>query len=238
MQGVRGQQCVRAGHDTNDAPRTAAFVRILRSFAVFAAQDDTLLGTSPLIAAMPRQDPSPSARLRMTALSALSPQSSVLTPICDKLREMRFVRYWVPPILWSASILAASSDLFSAGHTRILLLELFRRALGHPLREDVFAIVHELGRKCGHLTAYGIAAALNYRGLRQGSPDWSAKSAIAAILMAAALGAADEAHQALVPSRTGTPLDVLIDTCGATLALLIVYSAAIRGARRGVTLGK
>jgi VanZ family protein len=46
-----------------------------------------------------------------------------------------------------------------------------------------------------------------------------------AVLIAIAVAAIDEFHQSFVPSRTGTPLDVVIDGCGAILAQLMVRAA-------------
>ncbi|MEO8034693.1 MAG: VanZ family protein [Acidobacteriota bacterium] len=149
---------------------------------------------------------------------------------------MRSLRYWLPAVLWSCMILAASTDLFSAAQTGSLLDQAIRLVLGHSLPAPLFALVHELGRKCGHISAYGIASALYYRAIRKGARGWSSGAAVIAIALAAALGSIDETHQSFIPSRSGTPADVAIDTLGAILAQLIIYRVAIPLARRGVTL--
>ena len=56
---------------------------------------------------------------------------------------------------------------------------------------------------------------------------------VTAVLIAIAVAAADETHQAFVPSRTASPLDVLIDTCGAVLAQIAVFHRSSRPPRGG-----
>lgn len=131
---------------------------------------------------------------------------------------MKRLRYWLPLLLWTAAILGASIDLFSAGHTDSLTQRIAAAILGHPLAPETLAIVQVVTRKLGHLTAYGLLGWLAFRafrGERQGArTSWM----IAAVAYAIAIAAVDELHQSFVPSRTGTPIDVLIDACGATLA--------------------
>jgi VanZ family protein len=47
--------------------------------------------------------------------------------------------------------------------------------------------------------------------------------ALLALLGTAMTASADELHQALLPGRTGTPWDVLIDCSGAITLQLVVY---------------
>jgi VanZ family protein len=124
----------------------------------------------------------------------------------------------LPPILWSGVILAASSDLFSSSHTGNVLGEVLTWIVGHPLTESSFELLHFLLRKTAHLTAYGILGALWLRAIRSGRSGWSWNWAASAVALAAAVALIDEWHQTFVPSRTGTRIDVLIDTIGAAIA--------------------
>jgi len=82
-------------------------------------------------------------------------------------------------------------------------------------------------RKGAHLAEYGILAALIWRGLRSTglSPDhaWNWRLARLAVCLAALYAATDELHQSLVPSRTGSATDILIDSVGAILGALILH---------------
>lgn len=136
------------------------------------------------------------------------------------------MRRWLPAIVWSAAILLASFDLFSASHSGGMLQRIILAVLGRPLDPETFARLHFLIRKASHVTEYAIASALYFRALTK-------RRALGAIALAALLASVDEFHQSFVPSRTGTPADVLIDVAGATLAqLLIAIVTAWRNRRR------
>lgn len=134
---------------------------------------------------------------------------------------MRRARYWIPPAVWTAVILIASSDLFSAPHTGFLLQTVSTFLLGHPLSREAFETVHFLIRKTAHLTEYGILGALLFRAVRAGRGGWQWRWAIAAVVIAVSVASVDEWRQTFVPSRTGKPQDVAIDAAGAALAQLI-----------------
>jgi len=123
---------------------------------------------------------------------------------------------WLPPILWTAVVLAASSDLFSAQHTGSLFALAFARLFGHAPAGTWFDIVHVVIRKAAHLTEYGILGVLWLRALRR---DASLKWAVMAVAIAAAVATLDELHQSFIPSRGASPYDVLLDIAGAALTV-------------------
>ena len=135
------------------------------------------------------------------------------------------VRYWLPAIAWAALILTASSDLFSSGHTGAILETIITAILGHPLPAHQFETIHAAIRKAAHLTEYGILGALLFRAIRADRSGWHVRWAAGAVLVAACVASIDEWHQTFVPSRTGNPMDVLIDTVGATLAQGLIRAA-------------
>jgi len=51
---------------------------------------------------------------------------------------------------------------------------------------------------------------------------------LVAALASAIFAASDEFHQSFVPSRTGSPNDVMIDICGALAGLAICWMFASR----------
>lgn len=125
---------------------------------------------------------------------------------------MRFI----PAVLCTTVILAASSDLFSAAHTGGLL----RTLLGHVVAPAALETVNAVLRKLGHVTAYGLHAYLWLRAFR-GERAWETRLAVWAVVITFAVAATDEFHQSFIPSRGGSPFDVLLDTCGAALAVLL-----------------
>jgi VanZ family protein len=132
-----------------------------------------------------------------------------------------FVRYWLPVILWTAVITLASTDEFSARNTGNVIEKVITAILGHPLPPEQFDPLHFVIRKLAHLTEYGILGALAFRACRAGERGWNAKWALTAVAVALAVAVGDEFHQRFVPTRTASPIDVMIDTAGATISQIV-----------------
>ncbi len=107
---------------------------------------------------------------------------------------MRSVSRFAPPILLMAVIFALSAqpDLNSGLGTWDTIL-----------------------RKCAHMAEFGLLWFLWWRALGHGN-----RAVPAAIAIAYAI--TDEVHQTFVQGRHGAPLDVLIDSAGVLLAILVV----------------
>jgi VanZ family protein len=123
-----------------------------------------------------------------------------------------------PSLAWTALVLFLGSIYFGADHTRVLLLPILRAlapVTGMPVHE-----LHTVVRKAAHVTEYAVLAALWFRALawRRGAvtASWLA------LCLCLTCAVIDEAHQALVPNRTGSARDVVIDATGAVVALGIV----------------
>jgi VanZ family protein len=139
----------------------------------------------------------------------------------------RTITYWLPPMLWTAIILMASTDLFSSAHTGSVLEHILVRLLGHPIAPATLNTMNFLMRKSAHLMEYGILGALAFRALRGDRKSWSARWAIGAIVLATCIASIDEIHQTFVPSRTGTWHDVVLDAAGATVAQILIRAAQV-----------
>lgn len=130
----------------------------------------------------------------------------------------KILRYWLPVGAWMALISALSTDTFNAELSRGILGSLLLSFLP-DLSPETIALADTLVRKLAHLVEYFTLTLLLYRGFRQDARDgqhwrWALLS------LAAAVGVAtlDEIHQTLETRRSGTVLDVALDTVGALIA--------------------
>src|SRR5438093_4581488 len=80
----------------------------------------------------------------------------------------RFLKHWLPVLVWIAVIFVGSSDLMSAEHTSRFLGP-FLRWLKPDVTADAIAKVQLFVRKVAHLTEYAILAILLWRALRRGT---------------------------------------------------------------------
>jgi VanZ family protein len=124
---------------------------------------------------------------------------------------------WAPPIVWTAVVLVMSSASFNAYNTGAVLQPLLTWLVPWLTAEHL-RLLHGLVRKAAHLTEYAILAALWFRAFTRTatSPTTAAWLALA---VSVACAVVDETHQALVPTRTGSAGDVMIDAVGALAAL-------------------
>jgi VanZ family protein len=134
-----------------------------------------------------------------------------------------FARYWLPPLAWMALIWSVSSDVGSTDHSAGFVTWIASVLLPWATADQV-RLVHLVIRKVGHLIEYAILAALWFQTLYSGRRLPSMSSALAALAISVAWAIVDEVHQSFVPSRTGSSLDVILDSTGATLALLILFT--------------
>lgn len=138
-----------------------------------------------------------------------------------------FARYWLPPLAWMALIWSISSDLGSTDHSAgpfaWIATVLFPWAT--PAQID---LAHLIVRKIGHMVEYAILTALWFRTLYAGRGFPFGSSALLALTISVAWAITDEVHQSFVPSRTGSVLDVIIDSTGAILCLLLVRRRTTR----------
>jgi VanZ family protein len=125
---------------------------------------------------------------------------------------------WLPPVAWTAVVLAMSSGEFSAENTGSvlgpLLAWLFPWLTPHHLDT-----IHGLVRKLGHFIEYAILAALWFRALAR-SRMGRTPAAWAALAVSVACAVLDESLQAGVPTRTGSVADVALDSFGALAAIV------------------
>lgn len=142
-----------------------------------------------------------------------------------KLRH--FIHHWLPVLAWMLVIFAASTDMMSAEHTSRFIGP-FLRWLLPDISPATIASVQLLVRKAAHLTEYAVLGALFARAFLRGHGKTTARYALLTWLICLAWAALDEFHQTFVASRTGSPIDVMIDATGALAGLGIYWLATRR----------
>ncbi len=120
-----------------------------------------------------------------------------------KKKMIKKIIYWAPPLIWMGIIFYLSSKPRFTATGEVL--------------ED-FLIFKTL-----HMGEYGLLALLIFNALyntvTQNFYNAIRLSWVFSILYAAT----DEFHQIFIPTRSGTPRDIVIDALGITLVLYIVY---------------
>ena len=138
-----------------------------------------------------------------------------------------FLRYWLPVLLWMALIFTASADAKSYQHSSTLFEPLLHW-LFPRMPQPTVELLHHLFRKCGHLTEYAVLGLILWRAIHK--PDkknpraWRWDEAGLALAVVFLYAASDEFHQIFVPARTPLISDVMIDTLGGGIGLLLLWT--------------
>jgi VanZ family protein len=120
-----------------------------------------------------------------------------------RMALLRRVTLWLPPLLLMGAIY-----FFSA----------------QPDLNSGLGSIDLVARKLVHLIEYALLCVLWWRAFRAGgSPG---RAALAAFLVSALYAVSDEYHQSFVEGRSGSPVDVAIDSAGAALAALRLRAGA------------
>jgi VanZ family protein len=139
-----------------------------------------------------------------------------------------WISAWLPVALGVGVIALESTVWFGADHTSNPLRWLYQAIFG-PVTDAQWPEIHHFIRKCGHFVFYGL---LGLAWLRAWWLTLALRSlafwrcALLALAGTALVASCDEWHQTFLPNRTGTPWDVLLDSCGATVMILLIYAFA------------
>ena len=115
-----------------------------------------------------------------------------------------------------------------ADHTMVWLSRICSPLMNLP-SANVAEVNHVL-RKCGHFMGYGALGLVFLRGwlsllltrLHQTWTKLRSTAGAVAVLSVAMVATMDELHQSCLPNRTACVSDVLLDTSGAVLLILLV----------------
>jgi VanZ family protein len=130
------------------------------------------------------------------------------------------IQRWLPVIVWATFISWFSTDAFSARSTNSYIDPVLRFLFGE-LTPAGFRFAHSLVRKSAHLIEYAILGMLTARAQSDAGAPLPRSVMLRTLAYCAVYAMLDEAHQTFVPSRTGSPIDVIVDTTGATLGTLL-----------------
>ena len=141
----------------------------------------------------------------------------------------RFLKYWLPLLIWLGVIFVGSTDLLSAQHTSRFIAP-FLRWLDPGISWAAINTIHTVIRKLGHVSEYAILAVLLWRALYSGTALRTKTPILfgAVLLACAVFAVGDEFHQSFVQSRTSSGRDVLLDGAGAFLGALIALAFSQR----------
>ncbi|HEX2998686.1 MAG TPA: VanZ family protein [Armatimonadota bacterium] len=142
----------------------------------------------------------------------------------EKLRLV--ARYYLPLGLWLAMIFRFSYGAYSSQFSSGLIQRLLRSinpALLLRLQPAQLDLLNTILRKTAHLTEYAVLAILTCRAYAHGKPKRYPTAYAAALVAAALYACADEAHQSFFANRTSSYRDVLIDSGGALLGIVLIW---------------
>ena len=125
---------------------------------------------------------------------------------------------WLAVLVWIALITTFSGEGFSKASTTGFLGPLLRWLIpaAHP---ETLETIHFAVRKGAHAAEYAVLALLAFHALRWSFDLAFRRSAGLALAIVLAVGSADEANQARLATRTGSPWDVALDLAGGVAAL-------------------
>ena len=144
--------------------------------------------------------------------------------------RLKHPRAWLPAAAWMGFIFlmsAAPGDVSgeqSGLIVRVVLAVYSALFGGAQMSPQMLDLIHTLIRKAAHMSEYAVLALSFLYALRK---NGAKRPLVTALLLCALYAATDEIHQAFVPDRGPSPIDVMIDTAGAAVGL-VLYRIACR----------
>jgi VanZ family protein len=133
-----------------------------------------------------------------------------------------FLKYWLPLLIWVGVVFLNSTDLMSAEHTSRFILPILYW-LKPGISPRTILLILTVIRKCAHVTEFAVLAVLLFRAVISVAgtkwPVWMLSVCVWIGCLFVAI--TDEFHQSFVKSRTPSVRDVLLDSAGAILGVLI-----------------
>jgi VanZ family protein len=130
----------------------------------------------------------------------------------------------LPPVLWMSAILVFSSSQFAAGNTGGFLEQLLRWFVPSITRVQVWKLNAAL-RHVAHVTIYGVLAGLWLRAFLRERVLPVTTATWVALAITVAWACVDELYQTTVPTRSGSAMDVALDSAGAVAVLIVAVAS-------------
>jgi VanZ family protein len=146
----------------------------------------------------------------------------------------RFLKNWLPVLVWVGVIFLGSTDLMSAQHTSRFIVP-FLRWLKPDISAETLASIHFILRKCAHVAEYAVLGLLLLRAATVNYKRSIPIRYLSVLGLCLLVAATDEFHQTFVASRGASATDVMIDGVGSIVGLLI---GAAFARRCSIKLGK
>lgn len=143
-----------------------------------------------------------------------------------------WVAAWLPVAVWAVVIFLLSRDPHSGRHIHEILRWAFGLAgIHHVTDMRTWALVAAKG---AHFTVYFVLSLLVYRAFALGrGAGFLGKQAGWTLLVIFLYAASDEFHQTLIHGRNGSWRDVVLDTFGGAVALILLRAILAVRTRRG-----
>lgn len=134
----------------------------------------------------------------------------------------RFAFYVLPLIAWMLFIFGWSTDVGSSEHTRSTLERILSSLpiLRDLSNEKILSIDYGI-RKAAHIFEYTILAILAYRAIHQDRKAFRDADAWGPLLLVILYASTDEYHQTFVASRWPSVGDVMYDTFGGMIGVVV-----------------
>ncbi|MBQ0035642.1 MAG: VanZ family protein [Firmicutes bacterium] len=125
---------------------------------------------------------------------------------------------WLGLIYYFSSQVASESSKVSSG--LLAKLYVFYRLFGKLSLSEYLIAFSKLIRKIAHFSEYFILGILSYTNMKEYFKD---NHHFVSILFCMICAIVDETHQLFVPGRAYGVIDILIDSCGSVLAIILCH---------------
>jgi len=140
------------------------------------------------------------------------------------LQQKEILKVWIAAGLWLIVIAIESTPYMSMAYTARFLYPIFHFLFG--MDRARFMIWHHYIRKTGHFVGYFTLSFLMFRAWRETLPRasrWAFRWAAIAFVVSVVVASLDEWHQTYIPTRTGLVSDVMLDSCAALVAQIVIF---------------
>lgn len=135
----------------------------------------------------------------------------------------RIVRAWLWVGLCVFVILGFSGEAFSGQETSRYITP-FLRWVWPDISQATLREAHFLVRKLAHLTEYTLLAVLAFRALRFSLAVSALRVGLVTLALVLAVAGIDEARQSILPTRTGSFADVMLDFAGGAVGVVLIVA--------------